>query len=685
MAGILIASFLEISIYLVCALTLSFFVVYVLFWRLLRKYLFFKHHWLLGILGGLCIVLLGYLHAYNRMPENKQNHLVNVQDQISAYTGVISRPPEERANTIRYQFEVTKIRQDSAWRHAKALVHLYLPKSALPFHYGDVLLIKGSPTNVRPPQNPFEFDYRHYLWLQGITHQHFLKNGFKKIGEESPNMILNAGFEMRKWAAEHLSQSMIDTNAKTVAQALVLGLKNDLNNELKEAYSASGAMHVLAVSGLHVGIIYGVVLLMFKPFRKSLITRWLKALVSLMVLWGFAMLTGFSPSVLRAVTMFSFVVIAEAANRQTNIYNTLAASALVLLLIDPMLVHAVGFQLSYLAVLGIVYLQPKIYAWFYTKNWLLDKVWAITAVSLAAQIATAPLSMYYFHQFPTVFLLTNLVVIPGATFILVGGLATVATAALPVVNSAIGWALEAMIKLMNNAVFILEAIPYATISAIEISAGQCFLIIGCILFLLAFLNTKKLWVFAAMVFTLGLIVLGELNQSLSMNRQEKLIIYDTGRKFTMDLVRGQHVFTLSTAPATETNFQTAGWRMHHQMQHQEPLAIDSLIARQVTYLHYGGHRFAFLRNYIQRNFQLPERISIDFLIIGGQFNRSISWILDRFDPETIILDASMPMYRERQLINELEKHGINEYALRQEGAFEMNLKEDYELRKIRNQ
>lgn len=268
-------------------------------------------------------------------------------------------------------------------------------------------------------------------------------------------------------SSHRLGRFITRPDAHAVAAALVLGDKRFLQASTRDAFAGSGAMHILAVSGLHVGIVYLMLSAVVGrvPLRGH-VRRIVRIILLLTGLWGYALLTGSSPSVLRAATMLSFVVVGQSLGRRTDIYNTLAASAFLLLVIDPMRIHHLGFQLSYLAVLGIIWWQPRIEAMWTPRHRLLKSAWSLTAVSLAAQAATAPLAILAFHQFPTFFLLTNLVAIPLAGLILPTGLAVLVLGDIP----AVGWVLARVLDLelfaLVHAVRWIDALPGAVIQPI---------------------------------------------------------------------------------------------------------------------------------------------------------------------------------------------------------------------------
>ncbi|HEX6227563.1 MAG TPA: ComEC/Rec2 family competence protein, partial [Chryseolinea sp.] len=377
-----------------------------------------------GIIGLFAVFVSGYLQVLKKKEILREDHIVHVQSDIEFSKVVLSANPVEKASTWKVAAEVQSVRTAEGWRGATGTVLLYLSKEDFPaYRYGDVLLIKGRPKRVPGPANPEEFDYQRFLSFKNIYHQQFLKKGDAiNVAFEPKRWLEHYALASRQWADETLKNNISGEREKALASGLVLGVTDGLDNELLNAYKATGAMHVLSVSGLHVGILYGLVLFLLAPLKKMKSGPWVIACLSIVILWAYAFITGLSPSVLRAVTMFSFVALSIPAGRRTNIYNTLCASAFCILWYDPFLIMSVGFQLSYLAVLGIVYLQPMLYNLWEPTHRLWDELWKGTCVSIAAQVATTSLGLFYFYQFPNYFLLSNLFVIPGSFVVLILGI-----------------------------------------------------------------------------------------------------------------------------------------------------------------------------------------------------------------------------------------------------------------------
>ncbi|MCI0751536.1 MAG: ComEC family competence protein [Flammeovirgaceae bacterium] len=439
----------------------------------------------LGWIAIPVIFFSGYLNVLFNTESSDQDHFIHEKNEITFYRAVISKAALEKDKSWKQEAEVTTINVNGKWLERKGEVLLYFPKGEFqrPFSYGDELLIEGSPHELTPPANPGEFDYKRFLIFKNTYHQHFVRaNEVMRMGYAPSSTVMKLAIQARDYAQQTLNRYVNGEREQAIASALVLGVTDGLDNELLNAYAATGAMHVLAVSGLHVGIIYWLLLLILKPLMKVKSGKWILAGISITVLWMYAFITGLSPSVLRAVTMFSFIALARPWDKSTNIYNTLAASAFCLLLYDPYLIMSVGFQLSYLAVLGIVYLQQPLYNIWEPKNWLLDKTWQITCVSIAAQISTCALGLLYFHQFPNYFLFSNLFVIPGSFIVLVAGIGVIAISFIPFLAMLIGLVLEWSIRILNMGVFAVEQLPYSLVENIYITTLQCWLLMGVFLF-----------------------------------------------------------------------------------------------------------------------------------------------------------------------------------------------------------
>ena len=250
----------------------------------------------------------------------------------------------------------------------------------------------------------------------------YIPSYWLKIAERDNGFsIVKTALKVRNYVDSLYKRCCFMPQEQTVLSALMLGVRTDMSPEILHAYMSTGAMHILAVSGLHVGILY-LVLGWCLFFMRGRILSFLKTLIIVVCIWFYAFMTGFSPSIERAAIMFSILAIARQFSMTANIYNTLAATAFISLVINPMDVFDVGFQLSYLAIIGIVYFSDLCNRWWNPQMLLLSKPWQMLTVSISAQILTLPLTMYYFGQIPIYFLLTNIIAIPVSFFVMILGI-----------------------------------------------------------------------------------------------------------------------------------------------------------------------------------------------------------------------------------------------------------------------
>ena len=399
--------------------------------------------------------------------------------------------PEIKEKSIKLNAEVLLTFEDKKRTKARGKILLYFPKNDTTTNLkpGDKLLIPAKYIEIPGPQNEEEFNFKKFLSYKQIYHEIFMHNLPFKLVDSNENPYRFIGLRIQNKLSSIISGSMTDSGAIAVCEALLIGNKKDLSKEMMYSYANTGAIHVLAVSGLHVGIIYLFIntLLSFIPWFKRNESK--KAYFTVPLLWFYALLTGFSPSVLRATTMFSLLSVGRLIGGKVNIYNNLAGSAIILTAFNPYIITEIGFQLSYLAVIGIVFLQPKIQALLTFKSKIANYIWSISAVSIAAQITTFPLSLLIYHQFPVYFLLSNLFVIPISFLILLTGVPSLLLSlAFPEFSIYLFKPTEWLTIFINKSVRFLEIMPGSLVQNIYISDWVAILIYLSILFF--FLHNK---------------------------------------------------------------------------------------------------------------------------------------------------------------------------------------------------
>lgn len=331
----------------------------------------------------------------------------------------------------------------------------------------DRLVFVGKYTPISPPKNPYQFNYKRYMERKGVYGRTEVV-AFSVVKNNTTGFMGSIARTRSHLAIvidKHFNQE-----SSALLKTLLLGKRTDLDNEVYQHYVDAGAVHILAISGLHVGIITAILLLLLQKMPNLGFYRPLRYFILLAGLWTFAFIAGASPSVLRATVMFSFVGLSTLIRRKQGRFDALMLSMLFLLLINPYYLYDVGFQLSYAAVFSIMKFYPVMRKWWQPENKYLQWIWSLFLVGLSAQIVVLPISLYYFHQFPILFFVSNLVVVPLLQPILIGGIIALCLGSFGILPYAIVFVLEKLIALMNFLVafiahqetFIIRNIPFTT-------------------------------------------------------------------------------------------------------------------------------------------------------------------------------------------------------------------------------
>jgi len=493
-------------------------------------------HLLFYFTGCLCVTLYkDYIHTDYYVFKKSKYLKIRIIDE-----------PRNRQNIILFNAAVTKSAHLKPSKSAKegdkynfgpvsGKIRVTIVKNdTLPIilKYGDELIIPAKFSEIPGPKNQFEFDFSSWIATQNIYHQTFLKpQELVKLNINKGNKLIHFAFQLRKNQVARYRKLIKNDDAFAVASTLILGYRADLSAEIMDIYSKTGTIHVLSVSGMHVGLVYLVLSRLLWFLNAGQGSKVIKTIIILGVIWFYTLLTGFSPSVLRAAIMISVFIFAKSFNKNTNNYNIIAFAAFSLLLYNPFLIWDVGFQLSFMAVLGLIYLQPKIQRWIPVKQPILARIWGLIAMSLAAQLATYPFSVYYFHQFPIYFLLSNLfITLPAALIMYTGILILIFRL------DCLGPLFERLINFMNFGLDQIAGLPYAGITAIWLSKTELTLLcLALVLFTIACSELKKrLLIYSLMIF-LGFQSLISYNKLQAMH-QRKTIKFTLKKNYAVALI-----------------------------------------------------------------------------------------------------------------------------------------------------
>lgn len=393
------------------------------------------------------------------------------------YLARVEKHDVEKPNSFENQLEVIAFGDSLGWKKSGQKVLIY-HQSKEPLQPGQVIWVEKSPEKIPPAIFPNEFDYSGFLARKGIHFRQFIGEKFKIIDSSELGSSKYWLTDLRKDLQGIIEAKVPDPESQQIAAALLLGQKENLDKEIKNAYSETGTMHILAVSGLHVGIIYAILLYPLKGIKLPKRSRKAYLILVILLIWLYAVLTGFSPSVVRAATMFTLFTAGQMRDRKPSSFNVLAFSAMIMIVMDPGVIFEVGFQLSYLAVAGIVLVQPLILRWWLPPNRILEYIWQLTAVSLAAQLATFPLSVFYFHSFPSYFLIANLIIVPLAFVVMVVGITFLALSWMPAVGDWFGGLVSHLIEFQNWITFFIQQLPAGNLERLTITFAAMIFVWG---------------------------------------------------------------------------------------------------------------------------------------------------------------------------------------------------------------
>ncbi len=628
-----------------------------------------------GLIATILFFCLGILLTWQKDIRNNKQWLGNFYKPEDIVVATLEEPLVEKAKSFKAAATVSYLLRNGTSLSAKGKIILYFKKDSTPaLSYGSQILLKKPLQEIKNSGNPGGFDYKGYCLFQGITHQVYLApEDYETLQAKNEYWLNKFIYASRQNILNILKKNIKGDKELGLAEALLIGYKNDLEQSLVQSYTNTGVVHIIAISGLHLGLIYWLLALVLKPLQKRKKIRWLRPVIIITVLWLFSLLAGAQPSILRSALMFTCIVLGESLSRRTSIYNTMALSAFLLLCINPFWLWDVGFQLSYAAVLSIIIFMLPVYNLFYIKNKILDTIWKLNAVTIAAQILTVPLSIYHFHQFPNLFLLTNFLAVPLSSAILLGEILLCAIAFIPALALLVGKLLSWLIWLMNTYIEKIEAIKFSLWDGLQISVAQAILLL---LFTVGISN----WLMekSARGMKLGLLcLLGFASLRtfyfIESRQQQKIIVYNVPQKRAIDIVTGNTCQFIGDSDLLTNdfarNFHLKPSRILHRVKEVEksgPLYVDE------NYFTYQGKHILLVDESVSFA-QSETKPVIDLLIISKKPKLYMKKIAGVLDIKKVVFDGSVPAWKTRYWKKDCDSLHIPWHDVTMKGAFVMTI------------
>ncbi|NII82943.1 ComEC/Rec2 family competence protein [Pedobacter sp. SG908] len=629
-----------------------------------------------GILIYILFFSLGGLFCLLNNESLNQNYFAKAGcDYLKVW---VNNEPQQNSNIVRFKAKVVtgynKNKQTSLSGQILLTVKLDSLKP-IKLKYGDEMMISVKYTEVEPPYNPAEFDFKAWLRSQNIYHQGFINQDHivstkKNIG----NRVIKTALNIREKQVAKYRTLIKSDEAFAVASTLILGYRADLSKETLSAYSNTGTIHALSVSGAHVAIIYIVLDFMFFFLNKNRALRIIKLLIVCTLIWGYALLTGLSPSVVRSAIMISILITAKVLSKKTNSYNVLAFSAFCQLLYNPFLIWDVGFQLSYLAVFGLIYLQPKIYNLLYTEHHWIDKIWSFISMSLAAQIITFPLSIYYFHQFPLYFLFANLFITIPLILMMYSGI-VVLIPSFRFLAPVFEW----IINFTNASLKWIADLPYASLSSIWINLPEFSLLslsLGLFIYALTKFNKQLLFSSLLLFVCYQLLIV---HDDLKIFNQRKIIFFSLRKNYAAAFINGKEAVLVSDLNIEDKNYAFSIQPALAQLQLNKISIIDFKKDTVLGQFVFKNNQIAFFQYKILlidenlNNKKIKGDATFSSIWLNGNTKFNLVKIDTAIKYRTAIIDATNKDYKIQILKKFMENNDIDVQVLKKNKAYLVQL------------
>ncbi len=621
----------------------------------------FKLRWLFGC--GVFLFFMGVGFFISQNYESKSRFVDAGKKGV--FEAEVTAVPVEKEKSMLITVSALRFADDSVhFRSSSGNAVLYLAKTekARNLRVGDKILVASTFNTPKPNTNPEGFDYGVYLYRKGLRATAYADSlHWQKTYTNTGFSILQLASDFRAKLLSIYKKQGIEGDEFAVLGALTLGYTDEISSELYVSYSNSGALHILSVSGMHVGIVYVIFAFLLSFLDKSAKTRLLKSLIIIALLWSYAMLTGLSSSVMRAALMFSIVAFGEIFSYKSKIYNSIFFSAFLLLLINPNYIFDVSFQLSYMAVLGIVFFQPKIKQLAFFKNKIAVWSWDLFCVSIAAQIVTFPLGLFYFHKFSNHFLLTNFIAIPISTAIIYLSVLLFIVSPFDMVANWVGFVLKWLLKAQNASIVFVDHLPYSVFHT-WISGLDVLMLFVMIVCFTIFISKKK---HSALLIAFGcLLCISSVNlvRHITSKQRTEFIVYQDNKSTTIDFISpNKHKF-FTTDSARGKMLGETFWL-------KEDYPMPEFLNKSTDYFCFEGKRFCIITDNSFRYKKSNNRLSIDYLIIGGKSKVSPTDIENLFETQNIIIDGTISPYYADKISLFCQEKKIFCHSINTKGAF----------------
>ncbi len=672
-AGILLQWYLQFPLPFCIVGFLSFLIAYLLFlfFPIAAR---FKLQPLQAIILNLLLASVGLLITWQKDVRHTNTWFGQYYHDSDYLVVRIDEPLIEKTKSFKADGYVEAVIHNDSVISSKGKILIYFFKDSLQpsLRYGEKILIHKNLQRIKNSGNPGAFKYQRYAAFQSVFHNVFLKQkDWVRLEDKNVNRFKQFIFSARENILSILQKNIPSGKDELgIAEALLIGYTNDLDKDLVQAYSNTGVVHIIAISGMHLGLIYIMLVWLFAKIPLINKLKILQVVLILSCLWLFSLLTGAAASVLRSAVMFTFITIGKSFSKPSSIYNSLAASAFVMLCFNPYFLWDVGFQLSYLAVVGIIIFQKPVYNWLYIKNKWANEIWKLMAISLAAQVLTFPVCIYYFHQFPNLFLITNIIAVPLSSLILFAEIGLVAISWIPFAGIYLGKTIGWMVWAMNQIILGVSHLPFAVWDNIPSTVASTWLLYAVVIGISVWLLNKNKSAFRMAIFFLFGFSMLQAYGNWLIKKQRKIIVYNVQQHQAIDFVAGNnYLFLGDSALLTDgvlQNFNLKPGRIALGLNNR----VDSMEAvfQQQLFYHFGEKKLLVINKPVQFE-QVRQKIDVDIIIISKNPKLYIAQLASVFNCGQYVFDASNSLWKIDKWQKDCEELHLRSYSVPEKGAY----------------
>jgi competence protein ComEC len=692
MFGLLTGSQIRIPFYLLIAACLFLFAVKCLFvFKGLTEV--YSLRWVFGFLVYLFLFVSGIL-----LSESESYYTKRIYSNIfnsKCFIAKIISEPQQKNKTFKLIMRIIGFEDSNVLRkcNIKILAYIHKDFNSERLTQGDIIVTKTLLRQIQGPDNPYEFDYKRFMYYNGIAFTSYIKAGTWKLTGHSDN-LKTYSVRLRNHFLGLYRKYGFENDEFAVLSALTLGYRDELSTEIKRSFSNAGIMHILAVSGLHTGIVFYVLNFVFGFLLNFRYGKTIRLILVILALWIYAFLTGASITVIRASAMFSLIHFGKYIKRTVNIYNIIAALVFFLLVFNPFQVFDMGFQLSFLAVLSIIFFQHRLYKLLTFKSYLPDRIWILFTASISAQIGTFPVVIYYFHHFPSWFWLTNIIILPLVALVIYLAILLFILSPIPQVALFVSKFLNLVLMLINSIAHTVNQIPFSLIDGIYNSLTETIMLYAIIISLSIYIISKnKFYLLISMSCIICFLSLN-LYKRYNIYRQREIVIFNIRGYSVINFIRSRNNLMVTGMNPAVSDKVLHGSVKNYWIRHGVSDRINILNTSDLTVnntvcdticricccniygnpvFSFGGKRILLLCNSKLLEYVTHDKFRLDYIIITGNQKVDIRRLTGLFNFKKIIIDSSNNHHTEKHWKEECRANMINPHITSESGAFVLKL------------